>query len=585
MRSLSALEVSRSFDRPPTLDSVITPRSFAAATASIVLASCAATAPVQSSAPDAPVRGGKMTVALLNEIPNLDPLRVSDGAQFDTAGPVVSQLYDSLVSFDRVSGEVVPSLATWTVSADSKAYEFEIRPDATWSDGRPIIAEDFVTTLRAAARSKVAASRGPLSRIEGAEDYRLGKATSVSGLVATGRHLTVRLAVSLCGFLGVLPITPPLPTHVFGRYLSDGDLTMNTDDASEHLAPTVTSGAFTFKEWRRGDQIVLRSNPRYWHGPPLLDELVFRTVARSAVASEIQSGKLDVAPLGTSDVEIVHALDRDPNLRVSRIAGPSYTFLGWNARSNVAAFRDKRIRQALAYGLDVRLAIQRIVLGEAEPVRGHMGTTSWAFSPGLNPYPYDPAKAEALIRSAGYAKGADGIYAKDGQPLAFTLVTNSNNATRTPLVQFAADQYARIGVRVTPLLDEFGALVRRFAESDPTIEAFVLGWVHVGDPNPSGIWHSSSVFEGKARPANLVGYVDPDLDRAIDAGRFGPDCSIVARKAAYAAFERIVNEDQPYNFLYQPHTFVAISSRVRAISPGAYVPLPDSHLWWLAPPQ
>ncbi len=393
----------------------------------------------------------------------------------------------------------------------------------------------------------------------------------------------MRFATILCPALNVALQTPPLPTHVFGRYLSDVDPTKNADDAPEHLAPPVSSGPFVFSGWRHGEEIDLRANPRYWNGAPLVDELAFRIIDRTALRAALQNGSVNVASVNLQNIELatLHDLDRDTSIRVIRSPTPGYTYIGWNTRSQSAtALQDRQIRQALAYGLDADLAVRQLLQGEGGRKNQHMDPTSWAYTQGLNDYPYDPAKAESLIRAAGYTKGADGIYQKDGRPLAFTLITNENNTVRSPVVQFATDQYRAIGVRVNPMLTSFNSLTDRLYAGDPTIEAFVLGWVSVGDPNPAPTWRSSP--QASAVPQNLAGYTNSDIDKAIDDGRFGPDCSVAARKRAYDAFNRILNEDQPYNFLYWQNQFVFMSARVHGLTPGTYVPLPDAHLWWLA---
>ena len=552
--------------------------------AALVASACAPIATPSPPASGGPVAGGRIVEALLGDVSTLDPLRVSDGAQFDTAGPIISQLYDTLAVADRKTGEILPWLATWTVASDGRTYEFDIAPNALWSDGLPVIGQDFVTTLKALARTKTGTGRAGLSQIEGFNDYKQGKATAITGVRAEGKHLTIRFGATICAALNVPLQTPPLPTQVFGKYLSDTDPSKNADAATEHLAPPVSSGPFVFDHWRHGEEIVLRANPTYWKGAPLLGELTFRNVDHSTVRAALRNGSVDVVfgTLRDLDLATVHELDRDTSVRVLRNPTPGYTYMGWNVRSGVTAFEDKRIRQALAYGLDVDLAIKQILQGEGGRTRQDADVTSWAYAQGLNEYPYDPAKAEALIRSAGYAKGADGIFQRDGHPLAFTLVTNGDNPVRSALAQFATDQYRAIGVSVTPRLISFDSLADKLNSGDPTIEAFVLGWVRVGDPNPTGIWHSIAQSSSGV-PANLDGYINADVDKALDAGRFGPDCSLAARKRAYDTFNRILNEDQPYNFLYWQNQFVIMSSRVRGLTPGTYVPLPDAHLWWLTP--
>jgi peptide/nickel transport system substrate-binding protein len=520
-------------------------------------------------------------VGLSSDFSSLDPLLLTDSFQYDPGGPVVGQLYDPLVLPNKKTGEVMPWLATWATSPDGRIYEFDIAKDANWSDGRPVVAQDFITTLKAAMRSKTAAGRGPLARIEGAEDYRLGKATSISGAVASGKHLTVRLGTLICTFLAVLPFTPPLPSHVFEKYLSDTDPTMNADRAPEHLAPQVTSGPFLFKEWRRGDEIVLRANAAYWRGRPLLDELVFRTVELSGLQEAMKNGSIDVAhridALGMGPF-----LGKDPRWQVVRFPYPGYVSIGWNTRSAaVPALADKRIRQALAYGLDAKLVVDAILHGEGGVTREHMHVASWAFTPGLNEYAYDPAKAEDLIRSAGYSKGEDGVYSKGGRRLAFTLVAPDDDATRGGIVQLAADQYRAIGVAATAKLEPRRVLFPRLDARDPSLDAFVLQFFWGTEPNPATFWHSQP-FGGGPAPSSPTGYSSPDLDRTIDAGRFGPDCSIEARKRAYDSFNRMLNEDQPSDFLVWKTQFVITNVRVRGLDPGAFIPLPDAHLWWLA---
>src|SRR6266511_87928 len=105
-----------------------------------------------------------------------------------------------------------------------------------------------------------------------------------------------------------------------------------------------------------------------------------------------------------------------------------------------------------------------------------------AHTSGLNEYLYDPAKAESLIRSAGYSRGTDGIYEKDGRALSFTLVTNAGNDLRTKVIQFATDQYRSIGIQVTPKLVNFKEFTDRVGAGDPSVEAFVLGWTWSTDP-------------------------------------------------------------------------------------------------------
>jgi peptide/nickel transport system substrate-binding protein len=170
---------------------------------------------------------------------------------------------------------------------------------------------------------------------------------------------------------------------------------------------------------------------------------------------------------------------------------------------------------------------------------------------GLNQYPYDPAKSEQLLEQDGWRKGADGIYAKNGQKLEFDIYANSGNKNRETLLQVATEQCKQMGINVTPKVESFEALVDRLNKSkDPTygdqggqdFDAVILGWSLGTDPDPYSIWHSSQIGTGN----NFVSYKSPDADKAIVDGR--QDCVQADRKTAYSTFNKIVNEDQPYNF-------------------------------------
>src|ERR1700730_7602716 len=162
--------------------------------------------------------------------------------------------------------------------------------------------------------------------------------------------------------------------------------------------------------------------------------------------------------------------------------------------------------------------VKKALFGEAARLMRHRPPGSWAFATsGLNDYKYDPARAEQVLQSDGWAKGSDGIYAKDGQKLEFSIITNSRNVVRETFIQIAAEQYKQIGVNVEPKTESFEALVDRLNQSrDPTygdqgghdFDAVVLGWGLTADPDLYSIWDSNSTHAGEN---NSIQYKNPDL--------------------------------------------------------------------------
>jgi peptide/nickel transport system substrate-binding protein len=219
---------------------------------------------------------------------------------------------------------------------------------------------------------------------------------------------------------------------------------------------------------------------------------------------------------------------------------------------------------------------------------GQIPPVSWAYdASGLNMYDYDPGKAEQLLQDEGWAKGDDGIYAKDGQKLAFSLLTNSGNTTRETFAQMAADQYRQIGISVEPKTEAFDALVDRLNQSkDPQngdkgghdFDAVVIGWSLQADPDMYSIWDSNSTHQGES---NWIDYKNPDLDKAIDDSR--TNCAPADRKDALKRANQILNEQQPYNFGFAADVLLGVNRRVQGIAPGPYARWGQAapETWWI----
>ncbi|MBM4421287.1 MAG: hypothetical protein FJ034_06870, partial [Chloroflexi bacterium] len=361
------------------------------------------------------------------------------------------------------------------------------------------------------------------------------------------------------------------------------DVNVNVDAAPENSAPPVASGPFKFKEWRKGDQVILTRNEQYFKRAPYLDEYVLKVVADSTVqAAQLKTGEVTYGLIQPGDVA---NLQSSSNVKLYRWPNNGYVYIGWRVNNpNVAFLQDKRIRQALQHGINIDEVVKAVLFGEGTKMVSHHPPVSWAAGQNLNQYPYDRAKAEDLIKQAGYLKGADGVYAKDGKPLAITIVTNQGNKTRETFLQVAVEQYKQIGVKINPKLEAFESLVPKLTGGSPEVEAVIIGWALSVDPDPFTIWHSSNVASPTKAGNNFVGYANPRVDQLIEQGRNGPNCSQAARAASYQEFNKILNEDVPYMFGFAQNSIVAADSRIQGIVGG---PFGNSngdhniHEWWI----
>ena len=536
-----------------------------------------------TSAPEEkPVAGGRVIYGDAADIQRLNPATSNDA----TSSRVSGKIYESLILPDYKTGEIKPWLGTWTVSSDGLTYTWTIDAKGNWSDGKPIIGNDFLTRVKMQGRSKVTPNKSVFNDVEGYQDYSTGKATSISGIQidsANPKKFTVKFSKIFCPALANVFGAAPMPEHIFGKYTVDNDPSKVVDEAPENNAPPVASGPFKFKEWRKGDQVILTKNETYWKGAPLLDEWVQKVVADSTVlAAQLKTGELTAGLVQPGDVADLSKAD---NLKLYKWANNGYTYIGWRSNNpNVAFLGDKRIRQALSYGINTDEIVKAVWFGEGTKQLAHHPPAAWASAPSntLQAYAYDKTKAEDLIKQAGYAKGADGYYAKDGKPLAITIVTNQGNKTRETFLQVAVDQYKQIGVKITPKLEDFTSLVPKLTGGSPEVEAVIIGWQLSADPDPFTIWHSSNVASPTKAGNNFVGYNNPEVDKLIDQGRNGPDCSQAARQKIYQQMNKVLNEDAPYMFGVANNIILAVDARTRGIKEGSFSPNGDWNIqeWW-----
>ncbi|MBI3522574.1 MAG: hypothetical protein HY071_05665 [Chloroflexi bacterium] len=530
---------------------------------------------------ETPVKGGRVIEGSFSDIQRLN-LATSNDA---TSSKVSGKIYDSLIVADPKTGEFKPNLGQWKVSADGLNFDWTIDAKANWSDGKPITGNDFLARVKMQGRSKVTPNKSVFNDIEGYQDYSTGKATAISGIKVDAtdpKKFSVKFTRIFCPALGNVFGSAPMPEHIYGKYTVDSDITKVVDDAPENNAPPVASGPFKFKEWRKGDQVILVRNDTYWKGAPLLDEYVLKVVADTTVqAAQLKTGELTLAQVNAADLATLQGSD---NIKLYKFANNGYTYIGWRTNNaNVPFLQDKRVRQALMYGINTDEIVKAVYFGEGSKMVAHHPPVSWAAAKDVNQYPYDKTKAEGLLKDAGYAKGADGIYAKDGKPIAITIVTNQGNKARETFLQVAVEQYKQIGVKITPKLEAFESLVPKLTGGSPEVEAVIIGWQLSAEPDPFTIWHSSNVASPTKAGNNFVGYSNPKVDALIEQGRNGPDCSQPARQKAYQEMNKILNDDVPYMFGVADGRIYAADSRIRSLDPGSFSPNMDWNIekWWI----
>ena len=483
--------------------------------------------------------GKEMVIGFLGDATSLNPIVATDGQSYIAEWP----MFDSLVELDQ-SLNVRPLLAeSWEVSRDGLTYTFKLKKGVRWHDGKPFTARDVAFTFYSVLDPKVTTPHRAyfdalvgFPELTNKDNPKRPEELAQKPIEVLDDH-TVRfhLRYPYGAFLAVLvnPRAGIVPEHL----LKGTDL-----NTAEFNRKPVGTGPFRFVEWRRGDRLVMEANPQYHGGRPALDRLIYRVIPDAVVLlQELRAGGVDF--IENPPLTEVARLKQTPGLQVLVADNTSYTYLGY--RQDLAPFDDLRVRRAFYHAIDTGTLVRQVLQGYAVVATGQFPPSSWAFDASVKAYPYDPARAKALLAEAGWKPGADGILVKDGKRLSFSLRHDQANQSVKDTAVVLQEYLKNVGAEARLEALDWPTFVKKLFASD--FEAIVVAWTNFHDPDPFAytIWHSSQ-WKGR----NFAHYKNAKVDEAIEAARRAG--TQAERKRNYAEFSKLLMADAPYVFLYFP---------------------------------
>lgn len=482
-------------------------------------------------------------------IATITPLVSSDA----DASEVQSYVLESLLTRNPESLEWDGLIAkSWTVSDDGLVITFQLREDVTFSDGKPLTAEDVVFSFDFAMTEAIQApaERSLYERIESV------KANSQYEVVFTYKSPYFE-ALELAGGM------PVMPKHFYEPYLQ------TPQKFNESKGLLLGSGPYRLTDpvgWTPDiGNIELVRNDRYWGDvQPSYDRILWKIIQNdSARLTTYRNGEID--SYGARPVEYAklkadeQIMGKSHNFEyMSPVAG--YSWIGWNqgTEDKPSLFSDKRVRQAMSYMTDVARIIKDVHLDYAEAAVSPFSNTSKQHDPNLKPYTFDLEKARALLKEVGYEdRNGDGVIeSAEGQPFEFKLTYFQGNEDTNRMVLLLKDIYAQAGVKLVPFPQEWPVMVEALNKKD--FEAITLAWTSGVETDINQMFHSSQTI---ANGNNFINYKSPELDKLIDEARATVDEE--KRMVLWRQAEKILYEDQPYTFLYRRKTLAFIDKRIR----------------------
>ena len=543
------------------LDQRIESGALAAARAAIPQTNLAAAPPTTPAA--APVFERALVATRLAAYAPGDWLVRAFGVGLSTITPLVSQdvyasnvqsyVQESLLSRNPDTLEWEGLIArSWEIGDDGLTITFQLRDGVTFSDGRPLSADDVAFTFAFIMNEAIAAprDRAYLEKIESVE--------AASPLAVVFRYREPYFnALALAGSIAVMP------RHFYESYLEEP----TTFNESKGLL--LGSGPYRLADprtWTPDHGIVeLERNPRYW-GPvePSFDRILWKIIENdSARLTTFRNRDIDAY---TARPREYQGLRDDAALTeqawnfefMNAVAG--YSYIGWNQRraDQPTRFADRRVREAMTWLTDRARIIDEIMLGYAEPAVSPFSPRSRQHDPTIESRPFDPDKAKSLLADAGYRdRDRDGVLEDEaGEPFEFELVYFQDNEDTERMVLLLKDIYARAGVHLKPMPTEWPVMLDVLGKR--TYDAIILGWSSGVETDVYQMFHGAQTEDGGD---NFVYFKHAEFDRLVDEAR--ATVRENERMPLWQAVERIFYEEQPYTFLMRRKTLAFVDRRLR----------------------
>ncbi len=336
---------------------------------------------------------------------------------------------------------------------------WRLQPGVRWHDGAPLSSADVKFT--------VDAINGPNYNPESTDGFdRISAVETPDALTAVVHYKEIYAPYDIQFIRGLLP-----------KHLLEG---RDIDRAQDYNRGPLGTGPYRVAEWKAGEYILLERVPHYWRGDefPRIRRLLFKFIPNTNTRiNQLKSGEVHVVALVPWDKH--REIAGLTSIVVHQTPGNGYEHVTLNER-RFPAFADVRVRRALILALDRELFTSTILDGLAPVAHGPIQPVSWAYTSQITRYPFDPARARALLDEAGWTPGPNGIRQRGGRALAFTLITQAGYAIRENVAQAIERQLRDVGVDVHVELHDGTAISAIWFEG--RFDAMLHWWQMPSDP-------------------------------------------------------------------------------------------------------
>ncbi|CAN5554023.1 extracellular solute-binding protein [soil metagenome] len=505
-------------------------------------------------------QGGTFLYNLGVEPTTLNPITGTDAYNQTVQGYVLDSLMNR--NFETYGWD--PALAEKVeISKDGREFTFTLRQGVQWSDGKPLTIEDVKFSFDVIFDDKYNAAqlRPYYENIEKAE--------------VTGPN-TIKFVTKskYFGNFDVVAGLTVLPKHIYG----------NADEGKKKNKTILGSGPYVLKEYQQGQAIILERNKTWWGNsvPEQRGRYNFQTIRmrfdkeENLVLERLKKGELHFDTL-TPEAYMTKT-EGAPwgkevlKKKVENLQSKSYGYIGWNMTREM--FADKKVRRALAHMMNRAEMNKKFRFGMSLPATGPWYQQSEYADPATKAIAFDPKKAIALFKDAGWTdSNKDGVLDKGGKRFEFSLFF-ANKDTQKYWVMYQED-LKKVGVVMNLQLLEWNALLKNLDERK--FDAVALGWGGGSvDLDPKQIWHTDSMKDGGS---NRVGYSNKEVDKLIEEGAAELDKK--KRVKIYRKVYAMIAEDAPYAFLFNDKFILYAVNKQIGLPKDTYKFAVGTDYWWM----
>jgi peptide/nickel transport system substrate-binding protein len=320
----------------------------------------------------------------------------------------------------------VPSVENGLLSPDGRRITYKLRA-ATWSDGVPFTSHDVAFT--------VALINNPSTIVTSREGWELIERVETPDERTAIFHLRSTFSAWAATFFSTGGANPCLlPKHIVA--------TQNANTGPYNAKP-IGIGPFVIDEWLRGQSVTLTANPQYWHGRPKLERIVYQIIPNDeTLMTQLRAGDIDLW-MQMNPTKLAEAASI-PGVTVLR--KPSVYWWHIDCNCSQPALSEVAVRRALNHAIDRQTIINKVLHGAAAVNWSVLSPVSFAYNGAVARYPYDLARANALLDAAGWRRGANGVRTKNGIPLHFAMAYGAGNATWAQMLELIRASWSEIGV-------------------------------------------------------------------------------------------------------------------------------------------